>query len=79
MDDKFDVRTIISRVLGCDPASLEPDSKYGVFPKWDSFAHLDLITEIETLFNIEISDQDIAKLDVVKDIQEYCNQFSVIN
>lgn len=38
------------------------DYKYRSSPKWDSVGHMELITELEALFNISISTADVLDI-----------------
>ncbi|KKP36910.1 MAG: hypothetical protein UR27_C0011G0015 [Candidatus Peregrinibacteria bacterium GW2011_GWA2_33_10] len=50
--------------------NLPPDLSMQNTPEWDSLKHLQLLTEIEKTFNIEIDFRDSLKMTSVKEIEE---------
>jgi len=45
--------------------------------EWDSMGHLMLINEVESTFNVFISDEDIAKIKTVGDIKKVLRKLGV--
>lgn len=59
---------VIGRVSGHDPATLEPTMELVADLGIDSPRALQLLVELEEALEIEISDEDAARMDTVGDI-----------
>ncbi|XMO86135.1 acyl carrier protein [Algibacter sp. AS12] len=46
------------------------DLKYQGIPEWDSINHMYLISEIETIFDIEIDNDDVLEIKSFKEAQQ---------
>ena len=73
MSSTCDVRAIIARVIECRKSDLSDDAMMGRFPKWDSFAHVEIIIELEKLLEIEIDDSTVEKLTTLRALEEFCS------
>lgn len=58
-----------SRVLDVDPSAVNGDTSPASLPKWDSVAHINLIFELEDVFEIRFASQDIPSLNTVARLQ----------
>ncbi len=65
------VREVICDQLGVKPEEVSPDSELIKDLELDSLDSVELIMAIEEEFNIEISDEDAAKMNKVQDIIQY--------
>lgn len=59
-DEAFD--GLFLRVLGVDSAELRADLKIGDVEQWDSIAHLELVSELESGFGIQFATEDLMGL-----------------
>lgn len=53
---------VFSGVLGVEPDTLNDESSPANTPSWDSMSNIMLITEIEALFEVELSTSDIESM-----------------
>lgn len=65
------VREVICDQLGVKPEEVSPGSELIKDLELDSLDSVELIMAIEEEFNIEISDEDAAKMNKVQDIIQY--------
>ena len=65
---------IIANQLGIDASTITLESRFREDLKADSLDVAELIIELEETFNIEISDEDIAKINTVGDIVKYIEE-----
>ena len=70
------VKKIISAQLGIDEKKITPSTRILEDLQADSLDMIEMITEIESEFNISISDEEIATLRTVKDVVDFCNKQS---
>lgn len=59
---------VAGRVFSCPPDSLRLDSQPGTVPGWDSFAHLTLVSEVESVFDVDLTPADILKIECLGDL-----------
>ena len=69
------VKDVIKRTFNVDIKISESTSPSDI-SGWDSFGHLNLILELEENFNIKFSDEDMLKLDSVKNINDVVRKYS---
>ncbi len=65
------VLTVIAKVSGKDPSVITPQAELVANLGMDSARALELLVELEDQLEIEISDEDAARLITVGDILEY--------
>ena len=70
------VKKIISAQLGIDEKKITPETRILEDLQADSLDMIEMITEIESEFDISISDEEIATLRTVKDVVDFCNKQS---
>lgn len=70
------VKKIIAAQLGIDEKKIKPETRILEDLQADSLDMIEMITEIESEFNISISDEEIATLRTVKDVVDFCNKQS---
>ena len=56
--DKYN--EIFMNLFEVDASELDEDFNFGVTDNWDSFAHMELIAELEDAFNIMFQVEDIT-------------------
>ena len=71
MDVKQKALEIVARISGKDAAELEPKLDLVADLGIDSPKALQLLLDLEEALDIEISDEDAAKMDTVGDILDY--------
>jgi len=68
---KNKVIKIISKILNVDTNLIDESSNMDDFSKWDSLAHLQIMTEVEKQFQKKISTSKMDDLGSVKKILEF--------
>ncbi len=68
------VKKIISSQLGIDEKKLKPETRILEDLQADSLDMIEMITEIESEFDISISDEEIATLKTINDVANFCNK-----
>jgi acyl carrier protein len=70
--------TLIAGTLGIDPADVTEESDISNTAKWDSLRQIMLMTELETHYGIQLSDQEMLETTSVSKIRvllsNYANQ-----
>ena len=61
---------IVGQILGVAPNAITPDTGADNTSAWDSVGHLNLVLEVESVFGVRFSSQDIPLLTSVGRIQE---------
>lgn len=64
---------LIAGTLGIDPAEVTEDSGMSNTRKWDSLRQIMLMTELETHFGFELSDQEMLETNSVVKIRSLLN------
>lgn len=65
---KEEIVNIIADVLEVDVYDIEMDTAIGDLPEWDSIHHLQIIAELENVYNIKFNAADLAELEDVSDL-----------
>ena len=60
--------TMVAGFLHLEPGQLSTDSAAGDFPQWDSFAHANLIMEVERHFRVTFDVEDVLEMVSLGDI-----------
>jgi acyl carrier protein len=68
VEDK--VKEILAKLFGLNIATLSDHTSPDNVEKWDSLGHLNLIMELERVFNIHILPEDITKMTSLKAIKD---------
>lgn len=69
---------LIAGTLGVPPAQITDASDMHNTRKWDSLRHVMLMTELETTYGIELSDQEMTEAVSVARIRELLQQRGLI-
>ena len=64
------LKTILAKVLLIDESKVSDEMSRKTVKEWDSMAHLMLVTEIETAFEVTLDDDDIMEIQTVADIKK---------
>jgi acyl carrier protein len=59
---------IIARILKVEACEVELDTAIGDLDEWDSLHHLQILVEIENMYNIKFKQEDLAELEDVSDL-----------
>lgn len=59
---------IIARVLNVSVDMIDGDVEIGELAEWDSLHHVEIIAELEKVFNIKFDAEDLQELEDVSDI-----------
>lgn len=65
---KEEIVKIIADILEVDVCDIEMDTAVGDLPEWDSMHHLQIIAELEKVYNIKFNASDLAELGDVSDL-----------
>jgi acyl carrier protein len=66
-DEKL--KNILMKVLLIDRNTISDNMSRKKVEEWDSMAHLMLVSEIESTFDVAMSDEDIIEIQTVGDIK----------
>jgi len=64
----------IALVAEITKTAVNRDSAAGILSEWDSLAQMKIIIQLEKTYNIEIEDENIAKLNSVANIVAYLQE-----
>lgn len=64
---------IVAEILQMDRKDVSMDLERENEEKWDSLAHVQLVTEIETEFDCEIGFDEVDEVKTVKDFMKFIN------
>ena len=65
---KEEIVKIIAGILEVAVYDIEMDTAVGDLPEWDSMHHLQIIAELEKVYNIKFNASDLAELEDVSDL-----------
>ena len=68
MNISCEIRKVIAEVLGINSSVLSEDTTIGDLPGWDSFHHLQIISNIEQKFGFQFNADDLISFGNIKDI-----------
>jgi acyl carrier protein len=68
---------LIARTLGIDQSLLNEASDMSNTPKWDSLRQIMLMTELETHYGIELTDQEMLETVSVSQIRTVLTRYAV--
>ncbi len=66
MDER--IISVIAKVLNISINEVEMDTAIGDLPEWDSLHHMLIIAELEKIFDIKFSQDDLKELEDVSDL-----------
>ncbi len=59
---------LVAEILGVGKQMVGPETGPGKLPKWDSFAHIQLIAAVEETYRVSLSTDHISNIISVRDI-----------
>jgi acyl carrier protein len=68
--------TLVAGFLHLEPGQLSAESAAGDFPQWDSFAHANLIMEVERHFRVTFDVEDVLEMVSLGDIASVLRRLS---
>jgi acyl carrier protein len=68
---------IISKVLLLDEKEINDNISRKDVESWDSLAHLMLINEVESAFNVFFGDEDTAEIETIGDLKQKLRKLEV--
>lgn len=71
------LRNTIAKVLLLDEAEVTDELAREAVEAWDSLAHLMLISEVESTFQVTLSDDDILEIKSVGDVKKMLRKYGV--
>ena len=71
------LRNTIAKVLLMDDTEVTDDLAREAVEAWDSLAHLMLISEVESTFQVTFSDDDILAIRTVGDVKKMLRKYGV--
>lgn len=77
MNNNKTLKTVFMTILEIEESDINADLKYQTTPQWDSINHMFLISEIETVFEIEINSEDILEIKSFADAQNVLSNYGV--
>lgn len=80
MDSSRDneLMTVLSKVLLIDKSKISDEMSRKSVTEWDSMAHLMLVSELESAFDIIIDDDDIVEIQTVADIKKILRKLGIV-
>jgi len=64
------IQSIFTKVLGVPKSEIVLEASRNQFAGWDSWAHLDLVMEVEAEFNCSLTMAETAGINSVRDLAE---------
>jgi len=71
------LKEIMAKVLLVDKANVNDQTSRKDLEEWDSMAHLMLVSDIESAFEVMMSDDDITGIKTVGDIKKILRKLGV--
>ena len=62
---------IVAATLGVRPSQLRLDTAAGELEAWDSLAHINIVSEVESGFGVSIPIEEIAEIRRIADFLPY--------
>jgi acyl carrier protein len=62
MTNQEKLQTAFVAILGLAPDQVNDELGYGSVPQWDSVAHMSLVTELESVFDVMLDTEDIIAM-----------------
>jgi len=74
-DEKL--KDIVAKVLLIDETKISDEMSRKNVKEWDSMAHLMLVSEIESAFEVTMDDDDIMEIQTVSDIKKTLKKLGI--
>lgn len=77
MNNSMKLYNAFAQSLQIDPSRISEDLAYNKIAEWDSVAHMALVTEIESVFDIMLDTDDILEMSSVAKAREILAKHNV--
>ena len=77
MTNSDKLQAAFAQALQLDPAQITDDLAYNQIPQWDSVAHMALVAELESAFDIMLDTDDILAMSSVAKAREILQKYDV--
>ena len=79
MSDSTDnkLKDILAKILLIDAATISDSMSRKTVKEWDSMAHLMLVSEIESAFEVTLDDDDIMEIQTVADLKKTLQKLGI--
>jgi acyl carrier protein len=77
MTNSEKLHTAFAEALQIDPAQVTDNLTYNEIPQWDSVAHMALVAELESAFDIMLDTDDILAMNTVAKAREILQKYDV--
>ncbi len=79
MSDNTDkkLKDILAKILLIDEAKINDSMSRKNVKEWDSMAHLMLVSELESAFEVTMDDDDIMEIQTVADIKKTLKKLGI--
>ena len=77
MTNSEKLRTAFAQALQLDEAQITDELGYNQIPQWDSVAHMALVAELESVFDIMLDTDDILAMSSVAKAREILQKYDV--
>ena len=71
------LKNILAKVLLIDETEISDEMSRKNVKEWDSMAHLMLVSEIESAFEVTMDDDDIMEIQTVADIKKTLQKLGI--
>ena len=71
------LKTILAKVLLIEESQISDEMSRKTVKEWDSMAHLMLVSEIESVFEVTMDDDDIMEIQTVADIKKTLQKLGI--
>lgn len=71
------LKEILAKVLLIDESKISDEMSRKTVKEWDSMAHLMLVSEIESAFEITMDDDDIMEIQTIADIKKTLQKMGI--
>jgi acyl carrier protein len=71
------LKAILTKVLLIDESEVSDEMSRKTVKEWDSMAHLMIVSEIESAFEVTMDDDDIMEIQTVADIKKTLQKLGI--
>jgi len=66
-------QVFLSKILSCPANEINTNITFKNYPKWDSFAHVEIMVALDELFSIEFTEENFIKYGNAAEISKLFN------
>ncbi|MGL5665044.1 MAG: acyl carrier protein [Shewanella sp.] len=77
MSNENKIIEAFSSSLGIEKVQVVDELTYNSIPQWDSIAHMTLVAELESIFDVMLDTDDIIDMSTVKKSKEILTKYGV--